>query len=207
MIVFISGGAKSGKSLMAQHIARALSQGKHYYVATMLPADDEDVRRIERHLEERKGWGFETIECGNDILSCLNDADTQATFLVDSVTALLTNELFCAQDGFRIDHGAAKRCVHDLTVFAQSVGNAVVVSDYLGSDANFYDTGTETYRKYLAEIDRALAAISDVVIEACSNVPFVHKGELPFACKAALHLNVLSFEGPNGSSSADERAL
>jgi adenosylcobinamide kinase/adenosylcobinamide-phosphate guanylyltransferase len=86
MIVFISGGAKNGKTTLGQDLAVKLSAGgPHYYVATMIPADDEDRERIRRHIEDRDGMGFETIEVGRGILSCLEKADSDATFLLDSV--------------------------------------------------------------------------------------------------------------------------
>ena len=70
MRVFLSGGAKNGKSGYAQHLAVQLAQGgKHYYVATMIPVDEEDRERIRHHIADRAGMGFETIECGTDILS------------------------------------------------------------------------------------------------------------------------------------------
>ena len=95
MTVFISGGAKNGKSSLAQDLAVLLSKGGAlYYVATMIPADSEDEDRIRRHIADRDGMGFETVECGRDILSCLTKADKNGTFLLDSATALLMNELF-----------------------------------------------------------------------------------------------------------------
>ena len=95
MKVLISGGAKNGKSSYAQDLAVALSKGgTHYYVATMIPADDEDRERIRLHLLDREGMGFETVECGRDILKCLELADPSGTFLLDSATALLLNALF-----------------------------------------------------------------------------------------------------------------
>ena len=63
--------------------------------------------------------------------------------------------------------------------FVQSVANVVVVSDYIYSDAQRYDVITETYRKALADIDRALAAVSDTVIEVSAGQVILHKGELP----------------------------
>ena len=38
---------------------------------------------------------------------------------------------------------------------------------------------TETYRKALADIDRAVAAVSDTVIEMSAGQRIVHKGVLP----------------------------
>ena len=95
MRVLISGGSKSGKSLFAQELTLRLANGgRRYYVATMIPADDEDRTRIRRHLAEREGMGFETIECGRELLACLQTADRNAAFLLDSTTALLMNALF-----------------------------------------------------------------------------------------------------------------
>ena len=95
MIIFISGGAKNGKSSLAQELAVKLARGgKRYYVATMIPHDREDHARIARHLREREGWGFTTLECGKDITNCIIDKNINGSFLFDSVTALLANEMF-----------------------------------------------------------------------------------------------------------------
>lgn len=180
MICFISGGAKNGKTSLAQDLAVALSGGgKHYFVATMIPADEEDRERIRLHIEDREGMGFETIECGTDILSCLESADRKATFLLDSATALLMNELFPASRNYEMDPSAGGRCAEELAAFAASVGNAVVISDYIYADACRYDPVTEEYRRSLAQIDRKMAQISDVVIEMSAGQIYLHKGELP----------------------------
>ena len=64
MIALVIGGAKSGKSMFAQNLAKSLENksGKLYYIATMKPYDLEDLKRIENHLNERVGYGFNTIE-------------------------------------------------------------------------------------------------------------------------------------------------
>ena len=179
MICFISGGAKNGKSTLAQNLALSLARGgTHYYVATMIPTDGEDRERIRRHVEDREGLGFETIECGRNILSCLDGADRETTFLLDSATALLMNELFPPEKNYEMDVPAAKRCAEELTAFAGSVRNAVIVSDYLYSDAIRYDRSTQVYQQCLADIDRALAAVSDTVVEVSAGQYIVHKGAL-----------------------------
>ena len=49
MTFLISGGAKNGKSGMAQDLAVELAAGgTHYYLATMIPVDEEDRERIRR---------------------------------------------------------------------------------------------------------------------------------------------------------------
>lgn len=180
MIIFISGGAKNGKTTLGQDLTVKLSGGDtHYYVATMIPADEEDRDRIRRHIEDRDGMGFETIEVGRNILSCLETVDCAGSFLLDSVTALLLNELFPDPLSPEMDVAAAETCGDDLVTFAKSVRNAVFISDYIYSDVQRYDEITETYRRCLASIDRKLAAISDTVIEVSAGTIFVHKGELP----------------------------
>lgn len=179
MIVFITGGAKNGKSSLAQDIAVALAKDKtHYYIATMIPADEEDHERIRRHVADRAGMGFETVECGRNILSCLDRVDTSGTFLLDSATALLMNELFDPTD-WHLDIQRGRQCGDELVQFAKTVENIVIVSDYIYSDAARYDEITETYRSCLAEIDSKLAAVSDTVLELSAGTIFVHKGELP----------------------------
>ena len=182
MVIFISGGAKNGKTTLGQDLAVRLSAGSpapHYYVATMIPADEEDHERIRRHIEDRDGMGFETVEISRDIMSCLETADRSGTFLLDSVTALLMNVLFPDPTGCEMDVSAARRCADEVAEFARSVGNAVIISDYIYSDAARYDEVTETYRRCLAEIDRKLVAVSDTVIEVSAGNLILHKGELP----------------------------
>lgn len=176
MTVFISGGAKCGKSSLAQDLTLALAEdGKHYYVATMIPSGEEDYDRIRRHLADREGMGFETVECFKNIMSV---ADPQGVFLVDSVTSLIQNSLFPVEKNYEMDMDAVSRCADELTQFARDVRHAVFVSDYIYSDAERYSKSTERYRECLADIDRRLAAICDTVIEVSAGQYIVHKGEL-----------------------------
>lgn len=86
MNVFISGGCKNGKSFYAQRLARRQADeagSPLYYIATMIPHDEEEHARIRRHLSERDGWGFTTLECGKNLLSLLDDpqVDPSGVFL------------------------------------------------------------------------------------------------------------------------------
>ena len=178
MTVFISGGAKSGKSSLAQDLAVALSKGgTHYYVATMIPTGEEDQERIRRHIADRAGLGFETVECFRNMMDCLKTADREGVFLVDSTTSLMQNALFPAEKNYEMDLDAADRCADELIEFAGVVRHAVFVSDYIYSDAERYSGSTEVYRKCLADIDRRLAAICDTVIEVSAGQLTFHKGE------------------------------
>lgn len=178
MKTFISGGCKNGKSEYAQELVQRMRKpdAPLYYLATMIPTDSEDEARIARHRGDREGYGFETVEAGQDILVAAGKCDRRGAFLLDSVTALLVNEMF-VQDG-RIEPDAYKKVAGDLTVLLNQINDIVIISDFIYSDAYHYDKLTEEYRRGLAYIDRQMASICDIVLEACCGVFITHKGKI-----------------------------
>ena len=196
MRVFVSGGCKNGKSYYAQRLA--VKQGKQgdgspawvqggkqedgsptlhplYYIATMRPADAEDDIRIARHREEREGWGFTTLEQPSCIESILDKCDTRGSFLLDSLTALLANEMFPPGGG--VNERAAEDIAEGLARVMSGIENIVIVSDYIYSDAIVYDPLTEMYRRFLAGLDRVAAKGCDAVIEVAYAGVIVHKSD------------------------------
>ena len=177
MIVYISGGCKNGKSGYAEKIANALKKEDKpfYYIATMLPYDLEDEERIKRHKEERKNFNFETIEIKRDIKQLEKLCNLEGTFLIDSVTALLSNEMFLPDGSFL--ENSFKKVSEDLIYIIKKLKNVVIVSDYIFSDSNIYDRYTEQYRKGLAFIDKVCAKESDVLIEVSYGNMIFFKGK------------------------------
>lgn len=182
MRVFISGGCKNGKSFYAQRLAKDAAYVDDdnslplYYVATMKSVDFEDDERIARHVDERAGWGFTTIEQHERIEEILQKCDNNGSFLLDSLTALLAEEMF-RSDG-TVDEDAAVRIERGLSQVLESVPNIVIVSDYIYSDAIMFDPLSEMYRKSLAMIDRVAAKMCDVVLEISFSGIIVHKGAM-----------------------------
>ena len=173
MNYFLSGGAKNGKSSLAQRIVCA-QPGPRYYLATMIPHDDEDLLRIQRHIDDRAGLGFATVECGTDVLSALGRMDPGGAVLLDSVTALLSNEMFRA-DG-SVDAAAGERLADDLVRFAELASNVVFVADFVFSDGRDYGELTEIYKKALGHIGVKLAAACCNVAELSASIPVWYKG-------------------------------
>jgi len=176
MKIFISGGCKSGKSSYAERLSLLMRKKDKpvYYLATMIPVDKEDEMRIAWHRREREGCGFETIEAGWDFTAAVGQCDVHATFLLDSVTALLANEMF-TPDG-NVELNAYKKVTTHLTELLSRVNDIVIVSDFIYSDAFLYDELTEAYRQGLAYIDKQIACLSDVVLEICAGNCITHKG-------------------------------
>ena len=178
MKIWITGGAGSGKSSLAQELAATLAAGEpHYYVATMVPRDDEDRRRISRHIEDRAGMGYRTIECPCSLTERIMP-DSEGTYLLDSATAMLANAMFGERE-FDYDPDAVQKVAADLRLFSERVKHFVAVSDGIFSDAAIYDEMTEEYRRGLAYIERQMAAQCDTVIECAAGGAIVHKGKLP----------------------------
>ena len=179
MTALIVGGSKSGKSSLAQELALSLAgDGPRYYLATMVPRDGEDRARIARHLEDRAGLGFATVEQGKNLPGCLARANREGTFLLDSVTALLTNEFFPPEKNYAPDYTAGQRVGDDILSLARQVRHLVVVADDLFRDAARYDGTTESYRQALGGILCRLAEEAELVVEMTMGNPVVHKGVL-----------------------------
>lgn len=179
MTALIVGGSKSGKSSLAQEIAVSLAgSGPLYYLATMVPRDGEDRARIARHLEDRAGLGFVTVEQGKNLPGCLARANREGTFLLDSVTALLTNEFFPPEKNYAPDYTAGQRVGDDILSLARQVRHLVVVADDLFRDGARYDGTTESYRQALGGILCRLAEEAELVVEMTMGNPVVHKGGL-----------------------------
>ncbi|WP_250277453.1 bifunctional adenosylcobinamide kinase/adenosylcobinamide-phosphate guanylyltransferase [[Clostridium] colinum] len=178
MIVYVSGGCKNGKSSIAEKIAFSLKEEDKpfYYIATMCPTDEEDLIRIEKHKKNRLHLNFKTIEIQKDIKNIENLCDLKGTFLIDSVTALLANEMF--KDNLMLE--AYKKVSEDLLYIISKMRNVVLVSDYIFSDSIKYDEITNTYKKGLAFIDKSCVKNADVLIEVCYNNIIVHKGKERF---------------------------
>ena len=176
MKLLISGGCKNGKSSTALRLAAQLARGgPAYYVATMLPRDAEDDARIAYHVRRRQGLGLQTIECGRQI-DRWQLPRAGATVLLDSVTALVQNELLWANGSFP---AGPTQVAQQLLAFSRQAAHVIFVTDYIFSDAGRYNAMTQHYCKCLAQTDRALAAACDTVAEICGTTVTLHKGTLP----------------------------
>ena len=173
MNIYVSGGSKCGKSDFAENLAKGMAEEKGlplFYVATMIPKDNEDLLRVDKHREKRKDKGFQTLELKTpeDIETFLPDI-SQGVFLIDSVTAILENTIF--DEHYNIDENGWKSVADSLIQFMDKCKNLVFVSDFIYSDGVEYDQYTETYRKNLALCDRRLAEKCDQVWEVTFGCP------------------------------------
>lgn len=124
MIVFITGGVKSGKSAFAQRMALELSQHP-VYVATAKVWDDDFKERVRQHQEER-GPEWTTFEAYKDIHSLGLDGKI---VVIDCVTLWLTNFFMDFDGDIDLSLAAFKKEVDLLGAIAATF---IIISNEIG---------------------------------------------------------------------------
>ncbi len=162
MNYLIIGGSKSGKSQIGEKIALSLNKDKVIYVATMKPYDEEDLKRIHLHIKNREGLNFITIEKQKNLQDIVHEINNEDTVLIDSITSLLTNEMFV---GDKIITNPSLDIVTGIKKIGDKASNIVIISDYIFNDAIVYDEITENFKKQLSIINKELAKFCHKVIE------------------------------------------
>lgn len=185
MKTLIIGGSKSGKSRFAEALSlRLASGGKLVYFATMLPYDSEDRERIARHVAQREGKGFVTVECGRDILSAPipGEAPEETTVLMDSLTALFTNRMFARDYADEAASECAARAKaelsSDVSAYASRVKHLVCVADEVTRGGYDFPASTRAWMEGFAGLILRCAAEFDAVVEVTAGLARVRKGTL-----------------------------
>lgn len=95
-LIFVLGGAKSGKSLFAENLAK--SSSKVAYIATAEVRDEEMADRIKAH-RDRRCPEWETIEAPFELKDALLNLNNEVeSVIIDCVTIYITNLLL--KDGY-----------------------------------------------------------------------------------------------------------
>lgn len=89
--IFITGGAKSGKTSFALRLGQGFA-GQKIYLATAEPFDNEMEEKIKRHRQER-GDGWTTIEEPRSIEERIKSLGGDGVVLIDCLTLWVTNLL------------------------------------------------------------------------------------------------------------------
>jgi adenosylcobinamide kinase/adenosylcobinamide-phosphate guanylyltransferase len=100
-IIFITGGARSGKSHFAQELAQKFS-GLKAYLATAQALDEEMAARIRRHQKNRpEDW--QTLEEPLKVPECLEGhGDYFSLILLDCLTLWISNLMMAGWDELKI---------------------------------------------------------------------------------------------------------
>src|SRR5947207_799539 len=109
MLIYLTGGARSGKSRYGVELARRLAK-KVVFAATAMPTDGEMKRRIKRHREERpKHW--RTLESRIGIYEIFKEIDGRAELLLfDCLTLHVSAGLMRGESESKIIARVEKFC-------------------------------------------------------------------------------------------------
>lgn len=159
------GGAASGKSGLAENLAFS-SSAPRYYVATMMPHGSESQRRIKKHRLMREKKGFTTFECYTGLASLALPA--RGTVLLECLGNLTANELFAPEGAGSSAFDSMLAGIRNLEAQCDDL---VVVTNDVFADGSDYPAETINYLKVLGEINQAVAARFDRIIEAVCGIP------------------------------------
>lgn len=171
MMTLVSGGAGSGKSVIAEGLVMESEASLRVYLATMQVWGEEDRQRVRRHRLLRRDKGFDTVERPNDLLGA--DLPEDCVVLLEDLSNLTANECFGGA-GFP---GAEQRILEGIAAVQNRAADLVIVTNELFSDGISYPEETARYLKLLARLNCALAAQADRVVEAVAGIPIWWKGE------------------------------
>lgn len=172
--VLVLGGARSGKSRLAQSWAEA-SSARRVMIATAQAFDDEMRERIARHQADRD-TSWQTQEASLDLAGALRaHAGPDCVVLVDCLTLWLSNVMLDGRDVKRetdILLDALQAIDGPVLLVSNEVGHGIVPSNALG-------------RAFRDEQGR----LNQRVAEACDAVTFVAAG-CPILLKPAPPLDL-----------------
>jgi adenosylcobinamide kinase / adenosylcobinamide-phosphate guanylyltransferase len=166
----VLGGAKSGKSALAERLARATDRPRRY-VATAEAWDDEMRDRIARHRLTR-GTDWTTVEAPMALGTALSAASEPEIVLVDCATLWLTNHLLADHD---LDHEIAAL----LSALSSCAAPVIVVSNETGWGIVPDNALARRFRDAQGRLNQQLAAQAGLVVGVMAGLPMVLKGQLP----------------------------
>lgn len=170
--VLVLGGARSGKSRIAQELAEACGL-EAVYIATAEAWDDEMRERIAHHRaarDERWKTQEEPLHLPDTIRA---QACSTRVVLVDCLTLWLTNIMLAEDD---ID----RACEALLIAIENAQGPVILVSNEVGQGIVPDTPLGRTFRDAQGRLNQMVAAHCDTVIMVAAGCPIVIKPAPPF---------------------------
>lgn len=160
--ILITGGARSGKSVIAETMALSLAP-RAVYIATCEVRDAEMAARVASH-QARRGAEWADHAEPLDLARALAKTDGQGPRLIDCLTLWLSNLMFAGRDwqAAAADLCAALPLQSDpVVIVTNEVGGGIVPENKLARD----------FRDAAGLLNQQVAALADEVILAVAGLP------------------------------------
>lgn len=161
--ILITGGARSGKSALAE--ARALGlTGQATYIATARAGDAEMTARVAAH-KARRGGEWTTLEAPLDVCAALRGSDGQGRArLVDCLTLWLSNLMEAGAD-WQAEAAKLADCL------AAQTDPVVLVTNEVGTGIVPANALARAFRDAAGLLNQQIATVADEVTLAVCGLP------------------------------------
>ena len=177
-VIMVTGGSRSGKSVIAEQKAKEYGKHSVLYLATAIPIDEDMKERIRLHQERRDSeWG--TYEGYRDLGEVVKSTEKN-TILLDCVTVMITNILceedrdfdkLSASDIEKLESEIIKELSNLVKAIRDEDKTLIIVSNEVGmSVVPSYRLG-RIFSDISGKANQVLASLSDEVYVAISGLP------------------------------------
>lgn len=182
-IILCSGGARSGKSEFAEHLALA-TEGRKAYVATGQAFDDEMVDRIKKH-QERRGNIWTNFEIPLYLAEEWQHISSVAdVILIDCLTMFTTNHMMAhgsiqgQQDANRLEDTVLSELEALLNLIKVSDDKIVIfVTNEIGLGIVPDNKLARYFRDIAGRVNRKVATVADKLYLTISGVTIELKSQ------------------------------
>ncbi|MCD7035509.1 bifunctional adenosylcobinamide kinase/adenosylcobinamide-phosphate guanylyltransferase [Metabacillus sp. GX 13764] len=178
MLIFVSGGVRSGKSTFAEELAMKSDADHLICLATSRAADSEMAERIARHKQERakaeREW--RTIEKETAIGSLAGSFTKQDAVLLDCLTVLASNELFAGKGPKREKEAVFSDMIQDLSSLSRACHTFIIVSNEVFEEPPVYNgSSVRQYLSLLGSLHQKIVKMADAAYLVENGMPLIKK--------------------------------
>ncbi len=166
MRALVIGGARSGKSRIAEELALKVANNQSLpliYLATSQGFDEEMKVRIAHHQETRS-TRFQTVEEPLEVAGWLEEQQQQFVVLIECLSLLLSNWMlngFDVQEKMNDFYRVLNKAAQSWIVVSNEVGMGIVPGDSL----------SRQYRDHLGRMHQQIAQMADRVYLTIAGIP------------------------------------
>jgi adenosylcobinamide kinase / adenosylcobinamide-phosphate guanylyltransferase len=160
-IILVTGGARSGKSALAERLAQSCGN-KVIYIATSEPFDDEMQSRIDRH-RARRDASWRTVDAPLELPDMLVQTDWDAPRLVDCLTMWLNNLIYHNRD-------VGDEMNRLIKVISEQQADLVMVTNEIGSGLVPQTAEARKFRDLAGELNQMVAQAASQVYLSVSGI-------------------------------------